>query len=100
MTRKRSVEGALTQLEGELLWLEHCLADLDWKRKRRAAWPAAWNGIEEAFPTTPPKTPLTLRLDADLVAWFRSQGRGYQARMNAALRAYMLARKTGLRGTG
>ena len=36
-----------------------------------------------------PKQRLTLRLDADLVAWFKAQGPSYQARMNAVLRAYV-----------
>lgn len=35
-----------------------------------------------------PKERLTVRFDADLVAWFRAQGAGYQTRMNAVLRAY------------
>ena len=34
---------------------------------------------------------MTMRLDADLLAWFRQQ-RGYQTRINAILRAYMKAR--------
>ncbi len=64
------------------------------------AWPKYWSKIEDVFPTSPPKTSLTLRLDADMAAWFRGQGRGYQARMNAVLRAYMLARKTKLQCQG
>jgi uncharacterized protein (DUF4415 family) len=39
----------------------------------------------------PPKTLLSLRIDADVLAWFRSTGPGYQSRMNALLRAYMEA---------
>lgn len=35
-----------------------------------------------------PKVPLNLRLDADLVEWFRGQGRGYQTRINAVLRSF------------
>lgn len=35
-----------------------------------------------------PKQRLTLRLDADLVDWFKAQGPDYQARINAILRAY------------
>jgi uncharacterized protein (DUF4415 family) len=35
------------------------------------------------------KTSLTLRLDADVVAWFRSTGEGYQTRINAHLRQLM-----------
>jgi uncharacterized protein (DUF4415 family) len=34
---------------------------------------------------------LSLRVDADVLAWFRAQGGGYQTRMNALLRAYMEA---------
>ena len=39
----------------------------------------------------PPKQQLTLRIDGDVVEWFKSQGRGYQTRINALLRAYMEA---------
>ena len=35
------------------------------------------------------KKQLTLRLDSDVLDWFRRQGRGYQTRINALLRAYM-----------
>lgn len=35
-----------------------------------------------------PKTSVSLRIDADVLAWFKSQGEGYQTRMNAVLRAY------------
>jgi uncharacterized protein (DUF4415 family) len=40
----------------------------------------------------PPKEQVTLRLDADVLNWFRSQGKGYQTRINTLLRAYMKAR--------
>ena len=36
---------------------------------------------------------LTLRIDSDVVEWYRSQGLGYQTRINALLRAYMEERK-------
>ncbi|WP_374686598.1 BrnA antitoxin family protein [Promineifilum sp.] len=39
----------------------------------------------------PTKEQVTLRIDSDVLAWFRSQGRGYQTRINALLRAYMEA---------
>jgi uncharacterized protein (DUF4415 family) len=35
----------------------------------------------------PIKQQLTLRLDADVIAWLRKQGKGYQTRANALLRA-------------
>ena len=37
----------------------------------------------------PKKALLSLRIDADVIDWFRGQGAGYQSRMNALLRAYM-----------
>jgi uncharacterized protein (DUF4415 family) len=36
---------------------------------------------------------LTLRIDRDVVEWYKSQGSGYQTRINALLRAYMEERK-------
>lgn len=35
------------------------------------------------------KKQMTLRLDEDVLDWFKRQGRGYQTRINALLRAYM-----------
>jgi uncharacterized protein (DUF4415 family) len=37
----------------------------------------------------PIKKPVTLRLDADVLAWFRRGGRKYQTRINGALRRVM-----------
>ena len=37
----------------------------------------------------PIKKPVTLRLDADVLAWLKSQGAGYQSRLNAILRQAM-----------
>jgi uncharacterized protein (DUF4415 family) len=37
----------------------------------------------------PVKKPVTLRLDADVIAWFKKDGRRYQTRINAALRKVM-----------
>jgi uncharacterized protein (DUF4415 family) len=39
----------------------------------------------------PSKRMVCLRIDRDILDWFRSQGKGYQTRMNAVLRAYMEA---------
>jgi uncharacterized protein (DUF4415 family) len=39
----------------------------------------------------PKKALLSLRIDSDVIEWFRKQGAGYQSRMNALLRAYMEA---------
>jgi uncharacterized protein (DUF4415 family) len=37
----------------------------------------------------PLKKPVTLRLDADVIAWFKKDGRRYQTRINQALRKVM-----------
>jgi uncharacterized protein (DUF4415 family) len=38
----------------------------------------------------PVKQSLTIRLDADVIAWLKSQGSGYQTRINSLLRNAML----------
>jgi uncharacterized protein (DUF4415 family) len=44
----------------------------------------------------PIKKPVTLRLDADVLLWFKGRGRGYQTRINQALRGVMIKeRKAG-----
>jgi uncharacterized DUF497 family protein len=35
------------------------------------------------------KTQITVRVDSEVLEWFRQQGKGYQTRMNAVLKAYM-----------
>ena len=40
-----------------------------------------------------PKTLVTLRLDRDVLEWFKKQGPRYQTRINALLRAYVEAKK-------
>jgi uncharacterized protein (DUF4415 family) len=39
------------------------------------------------------KEMVTLRLDPDVLAWFRKAGRGYQTRINAVLRAFVEAQE-------
>ena len=36
-----------------------------------------------------PKVPISIRLDKEVLDWFKSQGPGYQSRINAVLKAYM-----------
>ena len=44
----------------------------------------------------PVKKPVGLKLDDDVLAWFKSGGRGYQTRINAVLRRYgEVQRRTG-----
>lgn len=39
------------------------------------------------------KTSITIRLDAEVLMWFKAQGEGYQTRINAVLRSYMEAQE-------
>ena len=39
----------------------------------------------------PVKVPVKVNYDADILEWFKSFGKGYQTRMNSALREYMVA---------
>lgn len=41
----------------------------------------------------PAKQTVTIRLDADVLAWFKDQGSGYQTRINQLLRQYMVAQQ-------
>jgi uncharacterized protein (DUF4415 family) len=64
------------------------------KSRKAASLRAAADGSKR-FPDwnaelyRPIKKPVTLRLDADVIAWFKAQGRGYQTRINRALRGVM-----------
>jgi uncharacterized protein (DUF4415 family) len=53
-------------------------------RRRPRYLPEEWAGMYK-----PVKRPVTLRLDADVLAWFQRTGRGYQTRINRALRKVM-----------
>jgi len=51
-----------------------------------------WSGARRGLFFRPVKKQLTIRLDADLIAWFKShtqQGEGYQTSINRALREYV-----------
>jgi uncharacterized protein (DUF4415 family) len=45
--------------------------------------------LRRGLKPVPRKQQLTLRIDADVVEWYKTQGLGYQTRINALLRAYM-----------
>jgi uncharacterized protein (DUF4415 family) len=54
------------------------IPDSQWIKNARVVMPQA-------------KEMVTLRLDPDVLAWFRQSGRGYQTRINAVLRAFVEA---------
>jgi len=51
-----------------------------------------WRRVSDLIPAEN-KQQITLRLDADVIAFFRATGRRYQSRINAALREYVNANK-------
>lgn len=56
---------------------------------------AFWAAAEVVMPPDAPKEAVTMRLDADVLRFFRDEGRGYQTRINAVLRAYVKAARGG-----
>ena len=54
---------------------------------------AFWDDAKIIYPVK--KKLVTLRLDTDVLEWFRSTGRGYQTRINAILKSYVKAHKKG-----
>ena len=49
-----------------------------------------WKNAERGHFYHPVKRQITARVDADVLAWLKSQGKGYQSRINAILRREML----------
>jgi len=45
----------------------------------------------QGLPAASRKAAISLRLDAEVLEWFKARGPGYQTRINAVLRAYMEA---------
>lgn len=80
-------------------WLADVLRDLetDLRRglKHSPLIPEDWHEIARRAPA-PVKRKVTLRLDADVEAFFRAFGPGHMTRINAVLRSFMLARQAEL----
>jgi uncharacterized protein (DUF4415 family) len=53
---------------------DDAMAEIDW--------------LTTELPKPQCKGHMTLRIDSDVLAWFRAQGKGYQSRINAILRRY------------
>ncbi len=49
--------------------------------------------VRKGFKALPTKQQITLRIDQDVITFFREQGQGYQTKINQLLRAYMDAHK-------
>jgi uncharacterized protein (DUF4415 family) len=64
---------------GVLLTAEH--PEIDLKHVARGI-------VRRGLKVVPRKASVSLRIDADVLEWFKSTGTGYQTRMNAVLRAF------------
>jgi uncharacterized protein (DUF4415 family) len=53
--------------------------------------PGFWDNAEVWTPK--PKEQITLRLDPEVIGWFKRTGKGYQSRMGAVLKSYVEAKK-------
>jgi uncharacterized protein (DUF4415 family) len=83
--------------------VQHSLTEIEAMRDRGADLTSAnppeaqslgadfWRSARVVIPAG--KTSVHLRLDNDVVEWFRARGKGHLTRMNAVLRAYVEAQK-------
>ena len=65
------------------------------KRRKRVSRRRTIGRLEAAAWYRPAKRQVSLRLDADVLAWFKREGRGYQTRINQALRKVMREEREG-----
>lgn len=90
MTARKPPPLDMDRLFRELGEIQDELHGVQRRRRARDRAPPLWSRVDADFPTQPRRVRVTLRIDEDVIEWFRAQGVGHQARMNAALRAFML----------
>ena len=76
----------MERMESDLRFLD---AQMKLKARNGQLVPDGWLTAHWSAPCRPVKEKVTMRLDADMVAWYRNLGTGYQGRVNEVLRAYM-----------
>jgi uncharacterized protein (DUF4415 family) len=93
----RRPNGTLKPLKGETDWARlFALTDAEVTAVADAdtdARPMTDDEWAIAAISLPPKVSIGMRLDADVLAWFKSQGTGYQTRIDAVLQRYIEARR-------
>ena len=88
-TSKRLTRGQLAELKAIAVLPDRAIDTSD------APEVLDWSGAKRGLFYRPVKQQLTLRLDADVVAWFKrhtTSNEGYQTRINRALREYVQGR--------
>jgi uncharacterized protein (DUF4415 family) len=96
MSEKITKRSSASKRKGRTDWNRvDALSDADIERSISADadsdLPLDWTKAQLVLPRR--KESVHLRVDPDVLAWFRQQGQGYLTRMNAVLRAYMDAHR-------
>jgi uncharacterized protein (DUF4415 family) len=84
LAEERANNALMIELERKVAWIKDA-------KLRNDLIPAGWSEVEDKNPVRPRRVKLGVAFDADVVKWYRAMGQGYQARMNAVLRIFMLA---------
>ena len=67
--------------------------EIDASIKNDPDWSGDWNWGDAVLVIPPKKKPISIRVDEDVLDYFKAEGAGYQRRMNAVLRSYMEQKK-------
>jgi uncharacterized protein (DUF4415 family) len=84
LAEERAHNDMMIELDRTRRWLDQ--AKLRW-----SLIPDDWHEVEKRVPVRPKKSKITAAFDDDMLRWYRAMGHGYQGRMNAILRTFMLA---------
>ncbi|HZL31951.1 MAG TPA: BrnA antitoxin family protein [Pseudolabrys sp.] len=69
-------------------------AEIEASIKDDPDWSDDWNWGEAVLVMPPKKKPISIRVDEDVLDFFKNEGGQYQRRINAVLRSYMQQKKT------
>jgi uncharacterized protein (DUF4415 family) len=92
----RHPDGHLEIIEDQTNW-KHLKNLTDEEIERAADEDPEWDDFRDldwskAEIVTPQKIPISIRLDSDILEYFKREGAGYQKRINAVLRSYVKAK--------
>ena len=97
ITRVTAEEAAALAAEGLTNWERQAAMTREeieaWHDEEEEGMVIDWSSVTVGLPQ--PKATLNMRIDRDVLEFFRKGGRGYQTRINAVLRAYKDAQRTG-----
>jgi len=68
-------------------------AEIEASIKYDPDWSDDWNWSEAVLVVPPKKKAISIRVDEDVLDYFKNEGAGYQRRINAVLRSYMEQKK-------